>query len=374
MSPRRKVSSSLLLTLAEFAWLIVFALLLLMRGKDNDMRTTIDQLTSTRQDLTTHSNLVEKLSRENAKLKDEVSGYTHSLGGMTPQEALGLKTNLSQTRAELTNALAQLAAKLEAYSVATSNWLYFSNQLAALPPDLQQLPDQFAKLKEQYQNLDRERGEATNRTAKLQQDLIDAESREFVIRREITGLPSGRIKRVVILLDTSSSMQNSTAWDDAKRLVRVWLTYLPIEECVLVNFNSEVQVFPPPKEGFLRLRDSTQGVIAEKQALLLATLDQIKLGTYTDTLTAFKTAYSFQQVDLILLFTDGRPKTQFEAPERLVPKIYALVDQHKSIPILAVGLGDYEQLEHADKSADVNLQIQFLKNLAKRTGGVFMGR
>lgn len=381
MSRRRTVSSSLLLTLAEFAWLVVFALLLLMRGKDNDQRETNRQLQIVWQDAMNFSNLVEKLNKGSQKLQDDVSGYRKALEGMNPDEAVGLRKKLFETETARGNALAQLAAKEEAYAVASSNSLYLSNKFALIPADLLTLHAQIVEKDDELRNSQHGREESTLKVERLTGELDQlakriekSESEEFVIRREITGLPSGQIGRVVILLDTSSSMRESTAWNDARTLVRVWLTYLPIKECVLVNFNSEVQVFPSPKEGFLLLRDSNHNVIEQKQALLLSTLDQLRVGTYTDTLTAFKTAYSFERVDLILLFTDGRPQTQFESSERLVRRIYDLVNQHRKIPILAVGLGDYEKLEHSDKRAAVNLQIQFLKNLAKMTGGVFMGR
>ena len=360
MLPGRKTSSVLLLTLAEFAWLVVFGVLLLLKAKDDELTRANAEREQARQEITNSIALnekFEKLTKQNNQTEADLTKLL-SEGKELPEKLAEAEKRLAQAEQE-TKVTREELNKLR-------------EELAALPPDAAKIREEFGKLKKTLDATVQEATRLREENNKLRTSEVARQNNEFSIRREITGLPDGPLRRVVILFDTSSSMTGSTAWEDARRLVRVWLTYLPIEECVLITFNSGTTLFPT--NGFLRLRQTNGTPIAANQLSLLTEIKDAQLGTYTDTLKAFELAYSFKDANLILLFTDGKPKTKSETFERLAPKIYNLVEKHPFVPILAVGLGDYEMLEGDDKRAGTNLQIQFLKRLAKLSKGSFMAR
>ncbi|NBQ70633.1 MAG: VWA domain-containing protein, partial [Nitrosomonadaceae bacterium] len=206
----------------------------------------------------------------------------------------------------------------------------------------------------------------------LHGELQSRNAAELTVRQELIGIDAKRLKRVAILLDTSSSMTESSAWKDASRLIQLWLTHLQIEECVLISFNSTVHVYP--KSGYLRIRTPEKKVVEENRKELLKQVKEAPFGRFTDTLGALKMAYSLNGVEMVLLFTDGRPQTEGSRYAKLAPQIFDLVKLHSDIPIVAVGLGDYEKLELEDKKADKSLQIHFLKEIARLSGGNFSAR
>jgi len=371
----RKNSSVILITLAEFAWLVVFGVLLLLKGKDEELTKANAERDKARQEVTNTMALSEKFGRltnYTGRIEDELAKLRAVLTGLSLDEARRLleqgkelPEKLAATEKRLTESEREAAAIREELNK-------LRREFDALPPDAAKIRDEYGKLKLALDAAVQEAMRLRDENSKLRASEAVRQNNEFSIRREITGLPDGPLRRVVILFDTSSSMTGSTAWEDARRLVRVWLTYLPIEECVLITFNSDTRLYP--SSSFLRLRQTNGVPIVENQSKLLAEINDARLGTYTDTLKAFELAYGFKDANLILLFTDGKPKTRFESFDRLAPQIYSLVEKHPSVPILAVGLGDYEKLESDDKRAEINLQIQFLKRLAQLSKGSFMAR
>lgn len=370
MKAPRHTLNTVILTFAELAWLAVFASLLLLQGEIGmrppselvpSLKRQIEELQATVHKLTAE---VAELTGELVKVRSEITKLTMLNSSILAEnKALAEEKNrLAQTNERLAKSLAEkdrLIARLESeFKLEHDKVMTLTRQMTALKHEKELADAELAALR------------AENTT--LRAEALARAQNEFSIRREITGLPDGPLRNVVILFDTSSSMTGSSAWEDARRLVRVWLTYLPIEECILVTFNNDIRTFPT--KGFLRLRQTNGAAIMENQSKLLEEINNARLGTYTDTLKALQLAYSYKDINLILLFTDGKPKTQFVPFDRLAPQIYSLVEQHPSIPILAVALGDYEKLEGDDKRTETNLQIQFLKRLAQLSKGSFMAR
>ena len=423
MVKRHSIPPFMLFTFAEFAWLIAFALLLMVHGKDEDVSEARKGLEAAQGKLAARAKIVEKLGKERdddrerirdleaklAKGRETLESFSSALLGKIGGEgdlkvsvsnllvtlAMEEKTNrsLGQVLAEQQSANSVLSRRLgaeqAAHAALSNSYARALVELAALPSNVRDLPKQIAELTAALQKYEQQSKVAEVRTQVAEQKLgsvisekesLDKrlqsfESAEFGVRREITGLPNGQLGRVVIMLDTSSSMRTSAAWNEAKRLVRVWLTYLPIRECALITFNSRVRIFPADADrAFLRLRDAEGKPDERNRNLLLDAVEKAPGETYTDTLAAFNAAYGLGNSDLVLLFTDGRPRTATASTESLVPKIYELVTRNSRIPILAVALGDYESLESSDKHAGANLQLRFLKQLAKLSGGVFMAR
>lgn len=444
MNPGSKASPTILLTLAEFAWLVVFALLLLVKGTRNELQLSQAELakarpsqpmaeklenleseiTKAKHEQVWQAGLTEKALDERNALKLKLSKLEDSLKSQTALATTAVSerndalAHLETTKAivnklELQIARTQpgakkrddpdvlidkLTAKLAAVEKALKEQTKVAEQSAIEREDARATA---SKSKADFERLKRALGEnsvddisrrlgqlstieekhatlqASQAALKSENDRLKAqfESRstdEFSVRQEILGIEAKNLRRVVILLDTSSSMSQSTAWKDAKRLVQVWLTHLPIEECVLISFNSKIHVYP--ESGFLRIRKPDKSVIEVNRQQLLKQVNDAALDTYTDTLRALEKAYSFSEADMILLFTDGKPQTSTARYESLAPRIFSLVKEHSRIPINAIGLGDYEKLESDDRKAGKNLQIHFLKEVARLSGGNFIAR
>lgn len=444
MNPGSKASPTILLTLAEFAWLVVFALLLLVKGTRNELQLSQAELAKARpsqpmaerlenlesglseakREKAWQAGLTEKaLDERNAlklklsKLEDSLKSQT-ALAGAAVSERSDARSQLEILKAEVSKLRLQIAAaqpglkkrvdpdvlidglktKLAAAEKALKEQTRVAEQSAKereearatasqTKADLERLKRaldgnsaddisrrlrQLSTSEEKHATLQASQAVMKSEIDRLKAQLESRSSDEFSVRQEILGIEAKNLGRVVILLDTSSSMSQSTAWKDAKRLVQVWLTHLPIEECVLISFNSKIHVYP--ESGFLRIRKPDKSVIEVNRQHLLKQVNDAALDTYTDTLRALEKAYSFSDADMILLFTDGKPQTSTARYEALAPRIFSLVKEHSRIPINAIGLGDYEKIESDDRKAGKNLQIHFLKEIARLSGGNFIAR
>ena len=201
-------------------------------------------------------------------------------------------------------------------------------------------------------------------------DLENAEKKaaarnvvEKSVRKELIGL-SGELRRVAIVIDTSGSMTLENRWAQASSIVNTWIDHLNVDECVLVAFASNVRVFP--EDGsFLDVRASAVG--DENRAKLTSYLKSVKPGGWTDTLAALQKAYSYPDIDTIVLFTDGKPsdpKNSGAFSKQIADAIYSRCEQHKHIPINTVGIGNYFEPALAT----------FLQKVSSITGGTFVGR
>ena len=444
MNPGSKASPTILLTLAEFAWLVVFALLLLVKGTRNDLQRSQAELAKVRpsqpmaerlenleselskakREQVWQAGLTEKALDERNALKVKLNMLEDSLKSQTAlanvavSERNDARAQLEQLKSEVNKLKLQIArtqpgsktrddpdvlidslkTKLAAAEKALKEQTKVAEQSAkereearvtasqtkaALErlklasgensvDDISRRLKQLSTSEEKNAALQASQVALKSENARLKAQLESHATAEFSVRQEILGIEAKHLGRVVILLDTSSSMSQSTAWKDAKRLVQVWLTHLPIEECVLISFNSKIHTYP--ESGFLRIRNADKSVIEANRQQLLKQVNDAALDTYTDTLRAFEKAYSFPEADMILLFTDGKPQTSTARYEALAPRIFSLVKEHSRIPINAIGLGDYEKLESDDRKAGKNLQIHFLKEVARLSGGNFIAR
>lgn len=232
--------------------------------------------------------------------------------------------------------------------------------------------------------------EATERAAELERKLAEASARlaerpsEGNIRKELLGL-RGALSNVVILLDRSSSMAEGRRWEDSLWVIEAWLEYLPIENCALITFSTECQLFPA--DGSYLAVGGTKDAAREVRRRLLRQVRALRPEGNTATVEALRRAYEYPQVDTIILFTDGEPldlrgaadrrrtglivrEWELTATERRkiakaqIQEALVLARNHPDIPINVVALADY----FADWKAD------FLLSLARYTGGAFLGR
>jgi Mg-chelatase subunit ChlD len=201
------------------------------------------------------------------------------------------------------------------------------------------------------------------------EELAKATQREPGIRKEIVGL-KGRFKRVAILFDRSRSMANGNRWNHARDVVRTWLKYLSIEQCVLITFATDTDVYPADG-SFLVTQGPDENTNAQNRQMLINHLAGSNPDGGTDTLAALRKAYELKDrqgegVDTILLFTDGEPNDGQSAgfDPIVAQKIYDLVGQHDDVPVNTIGLGTYFEGKLGG----------FLLNVATLSKGVFLGR
>ncbi|QDU97888.1 hypothetical protein [Lignipirellula cremea] len=191
--------------------------------------------------------------------------------------------------------------------------------------------------------------------------LAATKEQEKKINQELVGIRGG-LKKVAILVDASGSMQQQDRWAMVREIVGAWLTHFDVDECVLIIFNGEANAFPAV--GTLRVAGPSGPV---NRQWLIDQLASKRPGGWTNTLAALHKAYAVEHLDSILLFTDGNPSSADSAAynDEHVAAIFALVEQtsDRRIPINTIGLGD-----------DAPELSAFLRTLARRTGGTFLGR
>lgn len=224
-------------------------------------------------------------------------------------------------------------------------------QLAATVSELDELKNKYAVQQASYADVSNKHKAA-----------MAAIASEKQFRRELIGV-KGSFSRVAILLDRSLSMQESGRWEEAKAVIRTWVDYLQMDRCVVIVFSSEVTTFPQDRK-WLEL-GGPAGL--ENRKDLVRFLDELPAPDGgTNTLRALETAYGFPDIDTIVLFTDGAPNDGNSSlfDPAIASRIHDLVVSKSSIPINAVGLGDYFQPQLSS----------FLLDLAESTQGTFLGR
>lgn len=353
MTRSRKSSVVILITLAELAWLAALGLLFAYRGKVGEL-----------------GRIKQELNASNSKRMTAAEDWERR---QADSERLGKRFAESQEMEK--ELLVELEQKNQLLDKSRTSQEELSKLRSQVATGLSNLDAQMEQL----------RG-ATNRVAELDSALIQARSNisllladerhrekgEFSVRRELIGLPGGDLHRVIFLVDTSSSMRNSSSWESAKVLVRKWLEFLPMEECAIVNFNDTAVGFPT--NGYYRIRQKDGTELRNKREELLSVFDRAGAGTYTDLLRGLRLAYKYPQPDVMVLFTDGHPHVSARSDAALARDIFQEVGRHQGVPILTVALGNYETEGAEGPWPKTNAAIAFLKELGRRSGGTFLGR
>lgn len=363
-------SLPMLLSFNELAWIAIFGMAVFCAFAAN----RLTKLKDTAATLETRNREIERLTQALDLLAAKKAGVDAKLG---ENESSITKLNLEMHEAkkdaeELIRLRRELASLRQAHEKTLADDRERGQKLSSVSAELvalkRSIPSNFPQILAEWQQVTGRTDDPTARDAAKEKQRA-----EFSIRQELIGIRANNLRRVIILFDTSSSMMQSNAWEDAKRLVRTWLNYLPIEECVLVNFDSSVNAFP--RQGYLRLRGNNGEVIAENHKQLMATFDSITGGALTDTLAALEKAYSYPDATMILLFSDGAPVSRFRSFDKLRPVIFDLIKRHgHSVPINTIGLGNYEIIGPDDVAARANIKLKFLKDVARASGGYFIAR
>jgi len=174
-------------------------------------------------------------------------------------------------------------------------------------------------------------------------------SKELVLRRELVGL-AGPLRHVVFVFDESYSLRESGRWTEAVGLLEEWVETLEVARCGVVSFSKEAASF---HDALVKVHGERNAPV---RAAIAKWLDEREPGPNSNLLAALELAHSFEGVDSIVLFTDGRVDSK--------RRIRRWLSARQQIPINVIGVGDY----FSDSAAG------FLRDVAERTGGSFRGR
>ncbi|MCI0338638.1 MAG: VWA domain-containing protein [Acidobacteria bacterium] len=207
----------------------------------------------------------------------------------------------------------------------------------------------------------RQRTQMQKEIERLRRIIVGVAPNGNIINQQLIGL-NGNLQRVVMIVDRSGSMKQGRKWEYTRSIIKTWLEYLPIEQCALITFSNEAEVFPS-NGTFL---DMLSPVGKDNRTKLLKQFDLVSPEGDTNTLSALQKAYAYPDLDTIILFTDGFPDNGSNTFDtKMAEEIYALCQEHgHSIPINTIGLGNY-----------FNPRLgEFLLCLPEITGGTFLGR
>lgn len=372
-SRNRLLSLPILLSFNELGWIAVFAMALfwfhLLSHRQDDRTWEKEYRAAT--------NEVRQLQLGNLTYSNEVARLTAEAEVQSNLLAQA-RRDLRDREVRLADAAARLARAAEELERLRDREKQEPSRLAILEQELADARNVHEELRLRLAGLEEEK-------RRLQEKLAQSTTGQAGIRQELVGLRGGvegRMKRVVFLLDRSASMAEGNRWEDALQVIRAWLKHLPVEECALVTFNDRPMPFPR-SGGML-----TVGSDETARENLLAQVSRLRPAGHTATLDAFKAAYGYPGLDTIIFFTDGEPyvpggvkasaQSEDEAQDetqvgkaqrqsmgsRHMDEVLRLVSQRAHIPVNVVALGSYFQKRQSD----------FLLELARRTGGAFIGR
>jgi len=194
---------------------------------------------------------------------------------------------------------------------------------------------------------------------RINKELRDAQgsNKEGAVRAELLGLKPP-LNKVVFVVDRSSSMNEAKEavkrWEDCIQTIKTWINSLPVQKAALIVFGDDIKVYPPDEKSMLKLPEGAKE--------LTNALDNLKPKGGTKTQAALWKAYSsYDNIDAIILFTDGAPD---EGIDSVLTFVDEMARQKPNTRIYTVGIGDY-----------FNGQMgRFLREVSKRTGGTFIGR
>jgi hypothetical protein len=217
-----------------------------------------------------------------------------------------------------------------------------------------------------------DRDNARRQLSQLQNDRDDARRQLSQMQKELKAFVGlrGVMQGVVFIFDTSGSMDNEH-FPEYIDLLKRWVLSLSFEQFNVIQFNSDVTVW---SEGGMR-----PGTVENRRAAL-AFIDTFKPQKLTNTLEAMKRAFAMQNVDTIILFTDGSPvlfrdgkpvtgdNGKFIFGDRPMEQVRQWLRDHNTprrVIVNTVATGDYV--------TDVKFG-EFLRTIARENGGEFIGR
>ena len=192
--------------------------------------------------------------------------------------------------------------------------------------------------------------------------------------RGVIGL-KGKMQNVVFVVDRSESLGRGpdaqARFDDCKKLLAAWIDTLAFKEFNVVQFNNLVDV-PGGWQG--KLVDGTD----QNRQQAVQYVHSLQAAGTTNTMGALQHALGLPGVDAVVLFSDGWPDgpngrtpTDTAGKDRATDWILDYLRDHNrdsrdrpKVTINTVAVGNYLNTVYGN----------FLQNIAKENGGVFIGR
>jgi hypothetical protein len=311
-------------------------------------------------------------------LRDEIEEMKKKLADATKaatgnhEENEALKATMNEMQAQLL----VLKDRQDDASVHSENLQQEANRLRAEGAKRQNLLQ--GKLNDAAKELGRVqrslRESESARIAAEEQVQKEASARGQAAATDVLGF-KGRFENVVFIIDISHSMTHvkdpersgyknakfrPERWDRVKKEIITWASNLRMKSLRVVLFHSDVMEYPG-NGGFYGMEGEDR---AASVAALTALLEKEKPNLATNTLGAFEAAYTYPNVDTMILFTDGRPLVGGRKVDDVIADVQKLVRKHANIPVNVVGIGEYFEKSFAD----------FLRDIAEATGGEFIGR
>lgn len=217
--------------------------------------------------------------------------------------------------------------------------------------------------------LAREREAAGRDHAAGQRELAQARGQLADLENELAGAVGlgGQMKGVVFIFDTSESMATDR-FKEYTGLLKSWVRHLRFERFNVIRFGSDVQAWSASG-----LQDS----VGQKRDEALAFIDTFQPKGQTNTLAALRKALEDENVDTIILFSDGEPyRFQDGQPvlgrngkpirgREAIQEVHEYLREHgRGTVVNTVGMGNYLNQEYG----------KFLQDVARAHHGVFIGR
>ncbi len=295
--------------------------------------------------------LLTKINEQAAKIEDLEASLAYSELRIEEQH-----DELTETRHQLTDIRSKFEAlnrKYQALSQASRDAEAMADELLDLKEERDELQAQVAMITDQIAALEL----TASRNAEEQDRRTEEQGR---IRSQLLGL-EGSLGKVVFLLDRSQTMGQSGRWDEAVNTISKWIEHLPIGQAAVIMFSGNT-LETVPSRGYADRRAG--GLDA-----MVTQLEDVKTGGSTNTYQAIEAAFRYDDLNTIILFTDGRPDGSrhgtSDVLELVVRERQRRLDAHGlDIKLHVVGVGDYFDQKTKD----------FLLELRNRGGGKFIGQ
>ena len=221
------------------------------------------------------------------------------------------------------------------------------NEIRAAKRRVRALESNLASLREAFASISQD----NDRFERREQDRL---AQEGDVRQELLGL-TGELGNAVFLMDRSQTMGTSGRWDEAVSTLKTWLQHLPVQNAAVIAFGGgQLEAFPA--------RDYARRSAGEFTSVLSA-LDTIKTGGSTNTHEAIEQAFRYDDLDAVILFTDGRPDGKYGSKD-VLELVENLRFFRPNVKVHVIGVGDYFD----------GPMKRFLLGLREAGGGKFIGQ
>ena len=365
---KRNLSNVILFSIGEFAWLVVFFMLIVSNKLSDDLKDAVQESEEYRQKIA----VIESHLNEQDKGQEVETSYQSQISRLTEQlnKYDQVNTDLESARSKL-RLLESLEEELRAAKIENKKIASLKKTIADQGREIDRFEQQAEELTERQAELAAKDVELKQMAQSLSNELSLLQEKEMAIRQEIVGISEESLRKVVFIFDRSSSMAEADGrWEAAQREVRIWLEFMPILEIALIDFHSNVNIFPEQSGDYLRLRKKDKTIVKANLTELLRKFSLSNLEGGTNTYLALEKAYEYSDATMIILFTDGKPNIldgRKVNSSKIMDQITEMVTSKRidgqNKPIYSVAIGSYGED-----------QVSFLKGLAQITEGNFIGK